>query len=116
MNTHRSVSLIVKPGMYQTKFSQMVERLVQWYPMAFGILMPHDHKIALLRMQTGLGLNPCFCSEAYCELASSYQLTPAEITQWWIRKHDVSLGELHERLWHEASMAETAYYRTTFHE
>jgi len=30
MNTHRSVSLIVKPGMYQTKFSQMVERLVQW--------------------------------------------------------------------------------------
>jgi len=116
MDTNRSVSLVMQPNVYQTKFSQMVERLVLWYPMAFGILMPHDQKIALVRLQTGLSLNPGFCSETYCELASSYQLTPAEITQWWIRKHDVSLGELHERLWHEASMAETAYYRTTFRE
>jgi len=116
MNNVPGLSLVVQPSIYQTTFAQMVERLVQWYPMAFGVLVPHNQGNSLKRMQTGLNLNPSFCSETYCELASSYLLTPAETTQWWVRTHDVSLGELHERLWHEASMAETAYYRTTFHE
>jgi len=116
MDTSILVSLVAVPSLRQATFTQMVEHLVQWCPMTYGILVPHDQKITLLRMQTGLSLTPSFCAESYCELANRYQLTPAEITQWWIRKHDVSLGELHERLWHETSMAETAYYRTTFHE
>jgi len=114
MDISPSMSVIKKPDIHDTKFTLMVERLVQWSPMAFGILMPHDYKVALVRMQTGLSLSPSFCSEAYVELAKSYQLTPVEITQWWVRARDVTLGELHERLWHEASMAETAYYRQNY--
>lgn len=114
MTIHPSLALTVKPGIHDTKFSLMVERLVQCYPMAFGILVPHDNKIALMRLQSGLCLAPHFCSEVYCFLAESYMLTPAEITRWWVRRHDVSLGDLYQRLWHEAGMAETAFYRDEF--
>lgn len=89
-------------------FTVMVEYLIQWKPLAFGVIVPHDRKSNLLRLQSHLCLAPYFCGDVYEELTTLYQLTPTDIARVWIQRTDVSLGELHDRLWHEASMAEAA--------
>ena len=99
----------------ETGFAVMVEYLIQWKPMAFGVVVPHDRKTALLRLQSHLSLAPYFCSVVYVELATMYQLTPTDIARVWVKRSDVSLGELYDRLCHEASMAETAIQNNYAH-
>ena len=108
MDTPNSAQRFEPSKISMTTFGQMVERLVSWHPMAIGQLSPKDSNVALLRMQSGLCLSPEFCSLVYCELADSYQLRATDTTMWWVSQQDVSLGELHRRLWHEADMAAQA--------
>jgi hypothetical protein len=115
MDRRPQLTLVAQPSEFNTSFAQMVERLVQWYPLAFGVLIPHNRKVPLLRMQTELCLTPSFCSDVYCDLARCCLLTPTETTQHWVRLRDVSLGELHERLWHEAATAQAAYNSTNWY-
>ena len=105
--------LAIRPDIRDVPFSTLVERLVQWHPMAFGVLAPHDPKVALFRLQSGLRVQPSFCGEMYAALAASYGLSSTKLSCWWIQKNDVSLGELHERLWHEANMTK-AFYRKPY--
>ena len=108
------LSLVTQPDVRDLPFSVLVVRLILWYPLAFGAILPHDPKSALWRLQSGLGVQTSFCGEVYERLTASYLLPSSEITKWWVQKNDISLGELHQRLWHEANMRDTPFYRRSY--
>jgi hypothetical protein len=103
-----------QPDIRDARFCIMIERLVQWYPLAFGVLFSYSPKSAWWYMQSQLQLQPVFCSDVYRELAMSYLITPTDTGAWWVRKHDVTLSALHQRLWHEANCADPPFYRKAY--
>lgn len=65
-----------------------------------------DHpKLRQMRLGQCFGLSPQGRAELYGFAANCYRQTPTLWSHAWALRRDGTIGELHQRLWHEANMS-----------
>jgi hypothetical protein len=79
-----------------------------------GLLFEYRTRKYQCRLQTHLWVPPERCKDVYLTMAQQYGLVPVELSLWWVQAHDISVIELHRRLWYEANMVQPPARRKVY--
>lgn len=105
MNEHVYLPLVTL-DIHETTLAQLVFRLRLEIPWSyyFAEVSPEDPQLFKRRLGRHIGLSPAGRIELYVFLAECYNQTPAAWSVAWAQRRDGTIGEMHQRLWHEANM------------
>ncbi len=103
-NISRNLSPRILPDVRVDTFPVFIFSILQSYPVWWGKISPHDPHVSTLYLTADLGL-PASQRATLCQHAgSAYGLSWCELFHARVRRHDITIGEIHRRLWHTANM------------